>query len=353
MLWVTYRQFRATLLGTLTVIVLLAVVTIVASLALRDTIYASSYGTVLSCFTASTLECSAETALTATTLLTVALPILIGLFVGVTVFSRDIERGTHVLSLSQSVGRLRWYFSRILVIFLPIAAAMTVLGFVFSWTRGLNTTGVWQVASGTSNSRFDYPIFETSALTPGGYTAAALMVGSLIALLLRNTIGAMVLTLAVTVGLLVLTSTVVRQHYGTPLVQTLPTVDALYTGGYADYGSTPRWIVDRNYVDADGNVVEVDYEKCTSDDSYWNETAQRPDETFSDWQARSDELYAIQREQQTTCYTQQGIDHYEIAYYEDSEFWRFQITETLLALILSALACAASVFVVRRGIRPM
>lgn len=351
MLWVTYRQFRASLLGTLVVVALVAVVTAGVSLVLRNSSYAGMYGTFFSCFGVESTVCVAQTALTGTTLLTIALPSLIGLFVGVTVFSRDIERGTHVLSLSQSVGRVRWYFSRVLVVFVPIILAMLVHGLVFSWTRLPDSAGFWTISGGTGRSRFDYPIFETEALMPSAYTAVALMIGSTRALLLRHTIGAMVLTLIATVGLSVLVSTTVRQHYATPLVQSQPIGDLVQSGEFVSYGPASRWNIDQNYVDLDGNVVDIDYALCAKDESFWNEIQQRPEETYADWERRSDALNQEQIVRHNQCIERQGADRFEIEYFEDSSFWRFQNTEAALALLVSALACAGSLFLVRR-LRP-
>lgn len=351
MFWVTYRQFRATLLGTLAVIVVIAAATIAASLALRSYPTFYSFGTLFFCYGGGTAECMSQTVLTATTLMTVALPVLIGLFVGVAVFSRDIERGTHVLSLTQSVSPLRWYFSRVLVVFAPIVLAMAVLGVTFTWMRSLHKTGPCQTAGGIDASRFDYPIFETSGLMPGAYTAAALMIGSLLALLLRNTIGAMVVTLIVAVGLLVALPTAVRQHYAAPSVETKQLSAVSGPAEYMSFRESNRWTIDQNYVDADGNVVDIDYRLCAPADSFWDEMTQRSDETYGDWLIRSDKLQARSDLERTECIAAQGADRFELEYHEDSQFWRFQITEVVLALIVAALACAASVAVVRGRLR--
>ncbi|SNT50141.1 hypothetical protein [Rhodococcoides kyotonense] len=347
MFWATYRQFRTTLFGALAVITLVAVVTFLAAWTLRNVSYASSFGTFDLCFGSQSSACITQTALTATTLLTVALPVLIGLFVGVAVFARDIERGTHVLSLSQSVGRLRWYFSRVLVVFVPVILAMLVLGIVFTASRSLSNAW-WQTLSGYGDSRFAFPIFETSALMPATYTVLALIIGSLFALWVRHTIAAMVLTLVTVVGLLVLVSVGIRPHYAAPLVQVSPLYDVAGTGEYI--GGSARWIVDANYVDAAGNKLTIDYSLCDGG-TYWNEAEQRPDETYAEWQVRSDAINQREITRYSECIAAQGADRFETEYHENNQFWRFQWTEAALLLSVSALALGASTLVVRR-LRP-
>nr|WP_179278559.1 ABC transporter permease [Rhodococcus sp. 06-418-1B] len=349
MFWVTYRQFRATLLGTLGVIALVGALTLLASLSLRNYAFGSSFGQLDLCYGTGSTACVAQTTLTATTLLTAALPFLIGLFVGVATFSRDIERGTHVLSLSQSVGRLRWYFCRVLIVFVPVVLAMLALGILFLRVRATNN--VWSSFSGFEHSRFVFPIFETSALAPAAYTLAALLIGSAYALLLRHTVGAMVLALITTVGLLVLLTAGLRPHYATPLVEARPLVDVVATGEYVSYGSSSRWTVDSNYVDAQGNTLTIDYNACNEDQSFYEQFDQDPDETYAAYEARTDELNRQQIARRADCLAAQGADRFEVEYHLGSQFWRFQATEAALLLTLSALVLGVSTVLVRR-LRP-
>mgnify|MGYP000622063549 CR=1 FL=1 len=101
MIRVTWRQFRGTILvGVLTPLFLAVAIAAVTSVASRI----GSPNVLFDCFGLSTTTCLTETALTLGSLATLALPVVLGVFVGVTVFSRDIERGTHVLQLTTGVA---------------------------------------------------------------------------------------------------------------------------------------------------------------------------------------------------------------------------------------------------------
>lgn len=127
MIWVTWRQFRATILfGALTPL-LLAALTITVTV-IGGGVIPSPY--LQSCRSFDSSDCTVGNMQTIAILSAIVLPVVLGAFVGVTVFSRDLERRTHVLGLSQSVSRRRWYSVRILVVFAPIIGAMTVLGCV-------------------------------------------------------------------------------------------------------------------------------------------------------------------------------------------------------------------------------
>lgn len=59
------------------------------------------------------------------------------MLVGVTTFARDFEQGPENLDFLESTSLVRWYFLRVLVVFVPITLAMAVLGLVLGWTRRL------------------------------------------------------------------------------------------------------------------------------------------------------------------------------------------------------------------------
>ena len=350
MIRVTWRQFRGTILvGVLTPLLLAVAIAAVTSVASR---IGSPY-VLFDCFGLSTTTCLTESALTLGSLATLALPVVLGVFVGVTVFSRDIERGTHVLGLTQAVGRMRWYWTRVLVVFTPVVLAMVVLGYVVLWSRfGSNPYGGSLIDAITS--RLEFPTFGTIGVAPAGYTALGLVIGSSAALLLRNTIGAMLLTLIATVAVIVAFPTVVRGHYATPEVShlTLDKSESDRSTAYAmNLSEVPRpsWPVDSYYANANGERIDLPSGACPFDDGQWPEP--RPDETTADFGQRFDTFMADRSQVRIDCLQSLGADHYEILLFEDRMLWRFQYTETALCLVLAALLAGASMLSVGR-LRP-
>ncbi|WP_305093151.1 ABC transporter permease [Prescottella sp. R16] len=348
MIWVTWRQYRTTILAATGTVLALAVVAAACGIIVRRD-GGRYFGTAFGCGKGP--ECLAESGLTLITLLTLAMPVLLGALVGVTVFSRDIERGTHVLGLTQSVSRLRWYWTRTLVVFTPIVVAMVILGSVLEWTRAFLRDSNYAFFSTmwSGHSALSYPLFQSTGPIAGAYTVLGLTVGSCLALLLRNTLGAMVLTLIATTAVLVGFQVVARPYYATPRVEVQELGSNPYGAQYAsDIGAT--WTIGSAYVDTNGRDVDFDYSNCNH---VWNNLGweQRPDETRAEYDARTDLLIEQQNREFADCQRAQGIDHFEVRYHPDTLFRRFQTIEVLLTLALSALLLIPSLWAVRR-LRP-
>lgn len=347
MIWVTWRQFRGTILmGVLTPLLLAAAIAAVTFLADR---IGSNY-VLFRCFGLSTTACLTESALTLASLATLALPVVLGLFVGVTVFSSDIERHTHVLGLTQAVGRMRWYWTRVLVVFTPIVLAMVVLGYVVLWSRfGPNLFGGSFVDA--FYSRLEYPTFGTIGVVPAAYTALSLVVGNSAALLLRNTIGAMVVTLIATAAVIVAFPAVIREHYAMPEVERV-TLDSSESGRSVAYEmdssdpQRPGWMVDSYYADVNGERVKLRYDACSIEDDSW--PGPGPDETTADFGTRFDAFMAERSTVRVEGLRAQGSDHYVNLIFDDRMLWRFQFTEASLCLLLSAILAGGSTLAVRR-----
>ncbi|MFD6894967.1 ABC transporter permease [Rhodococcus sp. NPDC060086] len=353
MIWVTWRHHRSTIIAALGSILVLMLVGLIAGRIVTNDPGARAFGTFFGCFRSTQAVCQAESALTTVTMIAVALPVLFGLLVGVTVFSRDIERGTHVLGLSQSVSRARWFWMRILVVFVPISAAMTVLGFVLEWTRssGDGQNGAFISGAGFDPSRLTFPLFQSSGIVLGAFTFAALIVGTTAALIVRNTLGAMVITLIGTVSVMVGLQLAARPHYAPPSIDVRPLSGA---APYVSYGDADfwfnSWTIGSDYVDESGNIVEIDYDECTRM-SYNDNFDQRPEETYAEYTARADLLYEQHQQNYSACLRAQGADHFEVRYHPDSRFRQFQLTEAALVLLLAAVLLVPARWGLRR-LRP-
>ncbi|WP_218828794.1 ABC transporter permease [Rhodococcus sp. 06-235-1A] len=303
--------------------------------------------------------CTAQTAQTMAILLTIALPVVFGAFVGVTVFSRDLERRSHVLGLTQSVSRRRWYGVRVLVVFVPTVLAMAILGCALYWAKYRTSPGSFTFMS-TGESRLDFPTFGATGFVAGGYTAVGLMLGAACALAMRNTIAAMVTTVVVSTAFLALLPTQIREHYATPMVETQTLeqkMNDMY-GGTPDYyrpldsiSIYPRWNVSADYVDRNGDAVEIDLQQCAW--RAWPDDYRDMSEfeTVAEYEEYSDRRMADNARIEIDCIRGQGAEAFETKYHEDRLFWRFQAIETALTLVIAALLGGLSLLLVRR-LRP-
>jgi len=228
-------------------------------------------------------------------LVMLALPVLLGMFAGAPVFARDVEQGTHVFALTQSIGRTRWWATKLLVAGVPVTIAMTLLGL-------LNAKALEPVGFLVSN-RLQTPMFESQGLVLGVYTAAAFALGATAGLLVRTTLGAMATTLAGYLGLLVLVGNAARPRYATPLESTTPELGA--------------WNVGRDYVDARGQHVPFSYSGCATED--------------------------VQ-----ACLADHGVVGQVLRYHPVSRFWDFQLIESGLVVVVVVALLGVGAWAVRR-----
>ncbi|MDV6268724.1 ABC transporter permease [Rhodococcus globerulus] len=355
MIWVTWRHHRTSLIVSLGIIAVLALTGLVGGAIIKSDGSGRPFGSFFGCFGNTTAICAAETALTATTLIATMLPVFLGALVGVTVFSRDIEQGTHVLGLTQSVSRARWFWTRVLVVFVPLTVAAALLGFVLEWTRRLPANSNFAFVAGRATfvdpPNLSYPFFQSSGLALGAYTFMALILGAALALLVRSSIGAMALTMVGVVGVLVMFQFVARPHYAPVGIEKSPLSGGrIYTAVEGAFVPGLNWEIEQGYVDIQGNFVDVRYDECTwsgSDDGN-DPYEQRSEETGAQYDVRMEAVLAQQDRDMEVCLHEQGADHYEVRYHSSDQFRRFQVTEAALTLVLSGLFLIPALWGLRR-----
>lgn len=354
-MWVAWRMHRRALVVSLSFIAVLVVTTLTATVFLERNDSTWRFGSFCSRWN-DVGPCRPETALTFSTLFALLLPLLLGMFVGVPVFSRELEQRTHVLGLTQSISRVKWYFTKVTVVFLPIATAMVGLGLCLrlASTAGGNARepAMDNVFGSIEFSLFDFPHFETTGIALGGYTLVSLLLGSTAAILFRSTVGAMSTTIVAFLIVPVAFTLVVRDDYGTPGTEAEP-IRGLYraseyTNPYRTLDST--WVVGAGYVDAEGARVYPDESLCAPDyDTV--DRAQRDDETNEEFYARRQAQQDLDAEAFDVCLREQGVDRFEVEYYTEDQYWRFQTIETALMLLAAGATSVVGLWGIRR-LRP-
>jgi hypothetical protein len=287
MTWVAWRQQRLQILLSLGIIAgLAAVMTFVridAQSITDEQLLDDRYGTYLNYLR----------------LVLLALPVLLGMFAGAPLFGREIEHGTHVFGLTQSIGRTRWWATKILVAGLPVVAGATLLGLLNAWA----SVPLQPVMFG---GRLVTPTFEIQGLTLGAYTALAFTLSATFGLLVRNTLAAMVITVIAYVPMVGLVGNVLRPSYATPITSTN---DKMPAGA---------WIVESSYVDAAGNRVPFSPAGCDT---------------------------SI-----TECMRAQGVVR-EVGFQPDERFWSFQAVEAGLFVALAALVVGVGAWALHNRLR--
>jgi ABC-type transport system involved in multi-copper enzyme maturation permease subunit len=154
-------------------------------------------------------------------------PALIGIFWGAPLIAREFEAGTHRLAWNQSITRARWSVVKLGLIGLAAVGTAGLLSLMITWWAGpidhaLNLVGGSPSFGGT---RMSPVVFAARGIAPLGYAAFAFALGVTCGVLIRKTLPAMAVTLAVFAAVQILMPNVVRPHL-IPPVQTTAAMNA-------------------------------------------------------------------------------------------------------------------------------
>jgi len=207
MIWLTWRQFRA---QAIAIGALLAVATI--ALVITGLEMHHSYAADLAACTPQgdcdstfrEFQNSWMPALGLIQLFLIVTPALMGIFWGAPLIGRELETGTHQLAWNQTVTRTRWLAVKLAGVGLVAVATAGILSYLLTWWAG----PLDQIAG----DRWQAMTFASRDIVPLGYAAFAFALGATLGLLLRRTLPAMAITLAVFIGLQILVATTFRPN---------------------------------------------------------------------------------------------------------------------------------------------
>ncbi|WP_026922705.1 ABC transporter permease subunit [Glycomyces arizonensis] len=270
MIWLTWRQFRASAAAAAAALALLAIVFAATGPALADRL-ADDFA---ACTAASTGRGGACAAIGQTffhdhraefllvTGLALLVPALIGLFWGAPLISRETESGTRALAWGQSVTRVRW-----------LAVKLGVVGGAAALTAGLATLAVtWWAHPIDTAAAGDFPrmeplLFAARGIVPIGYAAFAFALGVASGLVARRTLPAMAVTLLVFAAVQVAMPQLVRPH----LIEPVEAVIEISDRNAADFdvvrvgpdqvavdtGDSGAWLLSSRLLDPSGQPVDA------------------------------------------------------------------------------------------------
>jgi len=126
-------------------------------------------------------------------------PAVTGLFWGAPLLARELETGTFALAWSQSVTRARWLAVKLTVGGLAAMAVTGALSLLFAWWAAPlgRAAGLGGSANSLAMNQFNLLAFVTHDITPLGYAAFAFTLGVTAGALIRRTVPAMAVTLAI------------------------------------------------------------------------------------------------------------------------------------------------------------
>ena len=324
---IIWRQHRYALTGEVAVLGAVAI-----ALLLMGTSLHRDYAAALACHPAGSQAC-AEAVLTfngsfafiANGGILQPLPVLIGAFVGAPLLAREVETGTFRYAWTQGFGRHRWALAKLV----SLAVAVTVPAWLFS----LELAWYYQPYFATSNQGFGltkmtpfYPaLFDLHGVVFAAWTLTAFAIGGLAGMLIRRVVPAIVVTLAVYVGLAFAVGAFLRDHYLAPLV----TTSSLNLPGSA-------WILSQWWTKGGATLSPAAMNQAMDNAmTALNPTVNSPGQKLSAYNTMLQYL------------TQHGYTYWT-QYQPGSRFWPFQWIESGGLLALSVLCIAAAVWLVRR-----
>ena len=211
MTWLTWRQFRAQTVVTAAALAVLAIVLLITGLQLSHTFDTTVTGCRAhgDCTGAINALQSQDTALQdLTRLLMYVVPAVIGVFWGAPLLARELETGTYRLAWTQGVTRSRWFAVKLILTGLASVVTAGLLSLMVTWWFSpLERVGAGRITPGE---------FSQSGIVVIGYAAFAFALGVAAGLLVRRTLPAMAITLAISVGVQLAMPFLIRPHLFAP-----------------------------------------------------------------------------------------------------------------------------------------
>ena len=206
-------------------------------------------------------------------------PAVIGLFWGAPLIARELETGTAALAWNQSVTRTRWLAVKLAIGGLAAMALTEALSLMQTWWAApISQAAADGAGAGVAQSRFSQLNFASHGITPLGYAAFAFALGVTAGALIRRTVPAMAVTLAIFAALQVAMPLWVRPNLAPPDHTVLPVTSLgaaipSQTGPGGDIftlfavsipGQPGAWLLSSGPVNAAGQPISTTPAACTS-----------------------------------------------------------------------------------------
>ncbi|HEY2508627.1 MAG TPA: ABC transporter permease [Streptosporangiaceae bacterium] len=324
MLWLAWRQFRSQ-----AVVAGAALAAAAIALALTGVHLAALYrdsglatcttacGQPTAAFTYDVRSSGGQAIFYAGVVVLYLIPALAGIFWGAPLITREFESGTLSLAWNQSVPRTRWAVVKLGFVGLAALAASGLLSLMLTlWSRPIYAAAAKANNPSLPFGRISPLYFGAGGIVPAGYAVFAFALGVSVGVLVRRTIPAMALTLAVFAAVQVLMPMLIRPHLAPPVRTTyaLAAVSFSATGdsngrlilAAAELpGQRGGWILSQRPVDTRGHVVTQAPQACNAQPAAFLQ-----------------------------CLSGRGI-RLSITYQPASRYWEFQWIETGIFLVLA------------------
>jgi hypothetical protein len=262
MIWFTWRQFRTPIWIALSGLAVIAVALAVSGHNIDDlwttsgaATCHSDCGNAISTFADQVRTSINDKVYPLSLALMYVVPPLIGIFWGAPLIARELETGTHRLAWNQSITRTRWLATKLAVLGGATVATTGLLSWaVTSWAHHIDYA---------NDNRITPLVYGARGIVPIGYALFAFVLGVSAGMLLRRTVPAMAVTLAIYVGAVVSMPLWIRPHLASA-AHTATALDVSSVTGFEmnlnqmtlrTRGSFPgAWLLSNNTITPSGEV---------------------------------------------------------------------------------------------------
>jgi hypothetical protein len=191
-------------------------------------------------------------------------PAIVGIFWGAPLIARELETRTSALAWNQSITRTRWLVVKLTLTGLAAMAVTEALSLIYTWWadpigKAIGLLGLGNGSGHPWEGRFSSVVFATHGITPLGYAAFAFTLGTATGALIRRTVPAMAVTLAIFAAAQIAMPLGVRPHL-IPPDRTIVTIESagLDFGNLTATvvpGQPGAWLVSSGAINAAGQPV--------------------------------------------------------------------------------------------------
>jgi hypothetical protein len=327
--WLVWRQYRASTAITGALIGSFAVLVVITGLSITRQFHAD-FG---ACLAAGTCRFPNDSASLGSGLLgaviefSLAVPALLGMFLGGPAVAREVETGTAHFAWTQAVTRRHWLAVKTGWLLLAALAWGGAVGALVTWWSGPRNT--------VAASQFNPGTFDVQGIMPAAYSLFAMALGIAAGTLIRRVLPALGVTLGVFFAVRLMIMGWVRQHYMTPVTSVyhmsadviLPPKGAAWILGQGIRGPNGPLKMSAGPTEIVGNGFPV-ADIPAACHAYWTQGSVPQPKLF-------------------TCLSSHGFSQY-ITYQPAARYWPFQFIEASIFVALAAAAIAVAFAVINR-----